>query len=123
MVCGTIPESFPVLDAEPPVARWPGKDKPRFVSLSEKQYQASARLARNRRFFLSGVLAANRSHSPRLGNAARSHQPNLVSRGDNVFRLEKRRAGRLRPSHRMTGRFTRPDGVRTGSMASNRVWP
>jgi hypothetical protein len=49
------------------------------IDLSEKQYQILASLARNYRFFLSSAPALDRALSLALGNAERSHQPNLVS--------------------------------------------
>jgi hypothetical protein len=52
MACCAIPESFPFLSVEALVARrqWEAIDG--LVSFSEKQYQISAGLARNCRFFL-----------------------------------------------------------------------
>jgi hypothetical protein len=46
MACGAIPESFPFLKVEALVARRQSKAIVSFVSLSEKQYQTSAALAR-----------------------------------------------------------------------------
>jgi hypothetical protein len=60
MACGAIPESSPVLSvgdffALPACERLTG-----FVDLSEKRYQVRADLARNYRFFVSGVLNSSR---------------------------------------------------------------
>jgi hypothetical protein len=52
MACGAIPESFPFLKVEALVARRQSKAIASLVSLSEKQYQTSAALARNCRFFI-----------------------------------------------------------------------
>jgi hypothetical protein len=52
MACGAISESFPVLNAEVPVARRHMRRASPAYLLSEKQYQAAASLARNCRFFL-----------------------------------------------------------------------
>jgi hypothetical protein len=73
MVCGAIPESFPVLNAEAPVVRRPAKRQPGLVDISEKQYQIPAGLARNCRVFLNQRPALNQGHLRLLGNAEPSH--------------------------------------------------
>jgi hypothetical protein len=57
MACDAIPESIPVHNAGL-VAPRPWKVSAGLVGLSEKQYQASAGLARNCRFFLSSSRSA-----------------------------------------------------------------
>jgi hypothetical protein len=62
MACGAIPESFPFLKVEALVAR---RQTKAIVSLSEKQYQTSAALARIVHF-LSSLPALDTRRSWRL---------------------------------------------------------